>query len=408
MRTTLVLDRPVAVVPAMLLREERFLYRRIADQGRAVLGIGVHEVVDAPSFDQEGRAMDWTFGALPYEWIGADGTEARRADGGPISQWWIPKWVVEWRGQVVYLHVHPAHVQEIQERRDDLHTELLDPDVELAAHWTERTDRTNYMYHVDRLMRHIQRGDIYEVNYCVERFAHWPSLEPFTAFQRLLHRSQAPFAAFHRDGDRFILSASPERFLAFDHRQVIGEPMKGTRPRSSDPEEDARLRDELARDAKERSENVMAVDVMRHDLSRVAAPGTVTVRELCGVRSYPRVHQLVSTISATIASGSGPMDVVRSAFPMASMTGAPKERAMQLIAMAEGVPRGAFSGSLGFFAPDGTGDLNVVIRAIEFDRRTGLASLRTGSALTTLCDPASEWEECVVKARSVLDALRHA
>jgi hypothetical protein len=170
MRTTLVLDRPVPVVPALLLREERFLYRRIADQGRAVLGIGVHEVVDAPSFDQEGRAMDWTFGALPYEWIGADGTEARRADGGPISQWWIPKWVVEWRGQVVYLHVHPAHVQEIQERRDDLHTELLDPDVELAAHWTERTDRTNYMYHVDRLMRHIQRGDIYEVNYCVERF----------------------------------------------------------------------------------------------------------------------------------------------------------------------------------------------------------------------------------------------
>jgi para-aminobenzoate synthetase component 1 len=272
----------------------------------------------------------------------------------------------------------------------------------------EQTDRTSYLAQVDRLMRHIQHGDIYEVNYCVQRTAHWPALDPFTAFQRLLQRSQAPFAAFHRNGERFTLSASPERFLAFDHRRVIGEPMKGTRPRSADPQEDERLRDELAMDAKERSENIMAVDVMRHDLSRIAAPGTVAVKELCGVRSYPRVHQLVSTIAATIAPAFGPMDVLRAAFPMASMTGAPKERAMRLIASAEGEPRGAFSGSLGFFAPDGTGDLNVVIRAIELDRRTGKATLRTGSALTALCDPTSEWEECTVKARSVLDALCHA
>jgi para-aminobenzoate synthetase component I len=407
-RTTLVIDGAVGAVPALLLHEEHFLYRRVGDQDRAVLAIGVHAEVEEPAFDDSGRAADWYFGALPYEWVGPDGSSSVALDGSPVARWWIPKWVVEWRHEAVFLHVHPTHAAGGEALREALRIELPDPGSDMEADWTERCDRADYLARVERLMHHIQRGDIYEVNYCIERTAHWPTLDPFAAFLRLLRRSQAPFAAFMRSGDRFLLSASPERFLAFDHRQVIGEPMKGTRPRSADPEEDVRLRDELAQDAKERSENIMAVDVMRHDLSRIAAPASVMVKELCGVRSYPRVHQLVSTITATIAPAYGPMDVIRAAFPMASMTGAPKEYAMRLIAAAEGGPRGAFSGSLGFFAPDGTGDLNVVIRSIVFDRRSGLASLRTGSALTALCDPAAEWEECAVKARSVLDALRHA
>jgi para-aminobenzoate synthetase component 1 len=205
-----------------------------------------------------------------------------------------------------------------------------------------------------------------------------------------------------------VLSASPERFLALDGDRVIGEPMKGTRPRSADATTDARLKQELLHDPKERSENIMALDVMRHDLSRIAATASVRVEELCAVRSYPRVHQLVSTVSATMAPGITLYDVVRAAFPMASMTGAPKERAMELIRIAEGAPRGAFSGTLGFMDPDGMADLNVVIRALVFDRRSGSVSLRTGSALTAHCDPSAEWEECQVKARSVIDALHHA
>jgi para-aminobenzoate synthetase component 1 len=147
---------------------------------------------------------------------------------------------------------------------------------------------------------------------------------------------------------------------------------------------------------------------MRNDLSRMASSGSVVVEGLCEVRSYPRVHQMVSTVAARIRPGHTPFDMVRVAFPMASMTGAPKISAMKLIDEAEDQARGLYSGSLGFFAPDGTGDLNVVIRTLLFDRTTGVASLSTGSALTAQCDPEQEWEECEVKARSVLEALSHA
>jgi para-aminobenzoate synthetase component 1 len=172
--------------------------------------------------------------------------------------------------------------------------------------------------------------------------------------------------------------------------------------------EDERLRQELMSDAKERSENIMALDVMRHDLSRIARPGSVRVEALCAVRSYPRVHQLVSTVSARRAERFTAFDVARIAFPMASMTGAPKARAMELIQEAERGGRGLFSGSLGYFAPNGEADLNVVIRAVLFNMANGHASLRTGSALTARCVPALEWEECEVKARSVIEALEHA
>jgi para-aminobenzoate synthetase component 1 len=165
------------------------------------------------------------------------------------------------------------------------------------------------------------------------------------------------------------------------------------------------LKAELAADPKERSENIMALDVMRNDLSQVAMPRSVKVEELCAVRSYPRVHQLVSTVTMQRRPGTGPFDVVNAAFPMASMTGAPKHRAIQLIDAFEDQRRGLYSGTLGFFAPDGTGDLNVVIRAVRYDMTTGLARLSTGSALTAQCDPVKEWEECAVKARSVIEAL---
>ena len=183
--------------------------------------------------------------------------------------------------------------------------------------------------------------------------------------------------------------------------------MKGTRPRSTDAATDREAAQELANDTKERSENIMALDVMRHDLSRIAASGTVKVTELCAVRSYPRVHQMVSTVEATIRHGLEPMDVLRATFPMASMTGAPKVRAMELINEVEEGPRGLFSGSFGFFAPDGTGDFNVVIRTVLFNASSGRLSLTTGSAITAQCLPEQEYEECQVKARSVIDALRH-
>ncbi len=184
--------------------------------------------------------------------------------------------------------------------------------------------------------------------------------------------------------------------------------MKGTIRRSADPQEDAALAIALATSAKERSENIMAVDVARNDLSRVAASRSVHVDELCHVQPYGAVHQMVSTVSARLRPGLGPWDAVRATFPMASMTGAPKVRALQLIDEAEDQARGIYSGAMGFQLPDGTLDLHVVIRTITYNAATGAAALLTGSAITALSDPAMEWAECELKANSILNALRHA
>ena len=277
-----------------------------------------------------------------------------------------------------------------------------------TAQWERRTPKERYMAIVKSLLGHIQRGDLYEVNYCTERTASLTGFDPFSAFGRLLARTNAPFAALYRRGDFFALCMSPEHFLRVEGRRVVTRPMKGTRRRSLDPLLDAALMLELANDQKERSENTMAVDVARNDLSRIAASRSVSVDELCAVKSYPNVHQLVSTVSAELRTGLHAWDAVRAAFPMASMTGAPKRSALQLIDAVEDMPRGLFSGSLGYQLPDGTLDLNVVIRTVTYDASTGRASLITGSAITALSDPEQEWEECELKAMSVLNALGHA
>jgi len=411
MRTRIPLGRLGAFYPAILRSEPSFLYRRLADQDREVLAVGEVSVAEAPSFGPDGRVLDWTFGHLCYEWgdlwqrsIGRHATEGKF----PLSRWMVPRWVVEWsRGDAV-LHALPG--DEVSARAFAEHLSTARPaHVPVSGmEWSCRTSRETYLRNARRLMRHIQRGDIYELNYCIERTCEVKSWDPFAAFDQMLRRTQAPFAGFHRLDGRFALCASPERFLAFDGARLVGQPMKGTRPRSPNAAEDDRLRDELAGDAKERSENIMALDVMRHDLSRVAASRSVRVDELCAVHSFPQVHQMVSTVSARIRDGQTPFDAVRAAFPMASMTGAPKIRAMELIDEVEDQARGLYSGTLGFFAPDGTADLNVVIRTVLYDEATGRASLSTGSALTAACDPEQEWEECELKAHTVMNALAHA
>lgn len=280
--------------------------------------------------------------------------------------------------------------------------------VHLPEAWTPRTSRERYLHQVRAILERIQRGDIYELNYCVERWCDAPELDPLALFARLVERTKAAHAAYFRWGHFHAVCMSPERFLRIEAGRMRTQPIKGTRPRHGDPATDERLRAELAADAKDRAENIMAVDVARNDLGRVAVPGSVTVPELCAVRTFPNVHQLVSTVEAHLRPDLTPWDAVRAAFPMASMTGAPKPSAMRIIHAMEDAPRGLYSGALGFQLPDGTLDLNVVIRTITYDARTGRASLFTGGAITAQSDPEAEWAECEVKARSILDALNDA
>lgn len=411
MRTRVPIGPLVRFNLAALRSERSFLYRRMADRDREVLAVGELSMAEEPVFDVAGRVLDWTFGHCCYDQRNVlHGTAGRHPveEGVPLSRWVVPRWVVEKYKKEAVIHAMPGDEEAARAFADRLRNGPIDDGPLTELEWTGNTSREVYLQNARRLMTHIQRGDIYEVNYCITREAITKHFDPFLAFARLLRSTDAPFAAFHRFGDHFALCASPERFLAFDGSRVLAEPMKGTRPRSPVADDDERLRNELMLDAKERSENIMALDVMRNDLASVAASGSVEVEELCAVRSFPRVHQMVSTVSSRIREGLTPFDVTRAAFPMASMTGAPKLRAMELIDEMEDRARGLYSGTLGFFAPDGTGDLNVVIRTILYDRTTGRASLSTGSALTAACDPEREWEECELKARSIMNALSDA
>jgi len=259
-------------------------------------------------------------------------------------------------------------------------------------------DRARYIQTVEALREHIAAGDCYEINLCNARVAEGrvqadaPSL-----YRQLRAASPAPFSALVRMDGRYTVCASPERYLRVQEGRAISQPIKGTARRGATAAEDAALADALRTSPKERAENVMIVDLTRSDLARVCTPGSVHVDELFGVQTFPAVHQLVSTVSGALRAGCGPMDAVRASFPMGSMTGAPKEMVMRLIRRYEPAPRGPFSGAIGYSAPDGSADLNVVIRTLFFDKNTGSLWYSTGGAITWASDPEAEWEETLLK-----------
>ncbi|MCB9171017.1 MAG: anthranilate synthase component I family protein [Flavobacteriales bacterium] len=387
------------------------------DRCRAVLGIGrrthfsSQDPVTAWSQWQEYllRTARRTMGHLSYELchgMESIGIHRPSPEQFPLLHWFEPELLLEEEDGITTIHGDRARMERLA---GDLSSSVGTRPARSGppdAEWRVRTSRAAYLKIAHGLMDHIRRGDIYEVNYCIERTAELPGWDPIRAFQDLLCSTEAPFAGCYRHGDTFVLCASPERFLEIEGDRIRTEPMKGTRPRDVDVARDQALADELRTDPKERSENIMATDVARHDLGRVARTGSVEVTELCGVRAFRNVHQMVSRVEALLRDDQHITDAVRASWPMASMTGAPKVRAMQLINEAEGRPRGVFSGSIGWVEGDRL-DLNVVIRTIVHNAVTGHTSLITGSALTAACDPEQEWEECELKARSVLRAIGH-
>ncbi|HEY0272257.1 MAG TPA: anthranilate synthase component I family protein [Chitinophaga sp.] len=263
----------------------------------------------------------------------------------------------------------------------------------------------DYTSTVKTLQAHIHRGDCYEINFCRENFLPDTPLDPYALFQRLNALSPAPFAAFYRLRNRYLACASPERFVQQTGRRVISQPIKGTIRRGANDAEEAALKALLRHSAKERAENIMVVDLVRNDLTRPAARGSVTVAELCGIYTFAQVHHMISTVQATLAAGQDFTAVMRHAFPMGSMTGAPKLRVMQLIEQYERSKRGLFSGTLGYVTPEGDTDFNVVIRSMLYNAAAPYLSFTTGSAITFQSDPGQEWEECLLKASAMRKVL---
>lgn len=268
-----------------------------------------------------------------------------------------------------------------------------------------RISEEEYLAKVAEMLEHIHRGDIYEANFCQEFYAENRSIDAAKVFQNLNEISSPPFASFLKLEDFYLLSASPERYIKKDGNKVISQPIKGTARRAETQEEDDRIVEMLAKDPKEISENVMIVDLVRNDISRVAKKGTVQVDELCKVYSFKQVHQLISTISAELEIGATPVEVLQVTFPMGSMTGAPKISAMKIIEELEESKRGLYSGAVGYFTPEGDFDFNVVIRSILYNAKLEYVSFSVGGAITSKSVPKLEYEECQLKAKAMLEAL---
>lgn len=268
-----------------------------------------------------------------------------------------------------------------------------------------RISREAYLKKISLLLEHIHRGDIYEANFCQEFYAEDVDLDPFSIYQSLNKISTPPFAAYLKLENFNLISASPERYLKKKGNKILTQPIKGTAKRSSNAEEDKRIAAALASDPKEQSENVMIVDLVRNDLSRIAKKGSVQVEELCRVYTFKQVHQMISSVTAELAENIPPVEVLRSSFPMGSMTGAPKISAMKIIEKLEESRRGLYSGAVGYFSPEGDFDFNVVIRSILYNAENKYLSFSVGGAITAKSDPEKEYEECLLKAKAMREVL---
>jgi len=264
-----------------------------------------------------------------------------------------------------------------------------------------RIHKEEYHKKVTTLLEHIKRGDIYEANFCQEFYAENATINPAETYQLLNEISEAPFATFLKIEHQYLLSASPERYLRKEGEKIISQPIKGTAKRLISKIDDKKLASNLQRDEKERAENVMIVDLVRNDLSKIAKKGSVKVEELCKVYSFKQVHQLISTVVCEIHESKNAIDVLRETFPMGSMTGAPKISAMKIIEKLEETKRALYSGTVGYFKPNGDFDFNVIIRSILYNQEKKYVSYSVGSAITAKSTPEKEYEECLLKAKAM-------
>ncbi len=270
--------------------------------------------------------------------------------------------------------------------------------------WSSNFTRAEYEQAVARTVEYILAGDIFQANISQCFSAAMPSgFDALAFYRRLRQRNPSTFAAFLDYGDVQIASSSPERLFSFDGKSVEARPIKGTRRRDADPARDAALIAELASSRKDRAENVMIVDLLRNDLSRVCAPGSVRVPVLCGLESYASVHHLTSVITGELRAGKTTGDLVAAIFPGGSITGAPKIRAMEIIAEIEGQPRGVYCGAIGYFGFSGHTDLNIAIRTAMF--AGGMARFQGGGGITARSNPAAEYEETLTKISRVMEAF---
>jgi para-aminobenzoate synthetase component 1 len=319
----------------------------------------------------------------------------------PDYVFWEAELSILWEeGILVFSHPKASMLATDFERFSDVLPDE-NPCVEVLGLESKET----YSEKVKAIQQHIVEGDIYELNFCQAFQFYQYSWNPILGFLDLMRASLMPFSAFCKANNLYLLVASPERFLKKTGRRLIAQPIKGTIRRGKNEAEDEILRLQLLHSEKERAENLMIVDLMRNDLSRISEVGSVEVEELFGVYPFPKVHQMISTVRSSVKQSASLAEIFQATFPMGSMTGAPKIKCMELIELYENFKRGWFSGTLGVVQPNGDFDFNVIIRSIVFDKSLGMGYFAVGSAITYDADPAYEYEECLLKASAILEVL---
>lgn len=269
-----------------------------------------------------------------------------------------------------------------------------------------RFPEDEYIDTVKKLREHILRGDCYEINFCQEFYADNTAIDPYSVYQKLSALSPNPFSAFYKYDDKYLICASPERFLKKTGRTIISQPMKGTARRiTNDAKADEQQKKDLYNNKKERSENIMIVDLVRNDLAKICTEGSVCVKEFLRIYAFPQVHQMISTIEGNLQEDIALSEIFSATFPMGSMTGAPKKKVMELIEKYEKTKRGLFSGTIGYIDPGGDFDFNVVIRSVLYNKSQKYISIQAGSAITFNSIPEMEYEECLLKVAAIKKAL---
>jgi para-aminobenzoate synthetase component 1 len=360
-------------------------------------------------YQYQSQTKDWLFGYLSYDVKNdIEELQSNNFDGlaFPDVFFFQPKKLFLIKGNQVEMQYLRICDDEIEaDFSDIILSKLCDSATLREITINQRISKENYLLKVSKMLEHIQRGDIYEANFCMEFYAENAKIEPLEIYHKLNTISEPPFAVYFKNQDHYLLSASPERYLRKEGTKVISQPIKGTSKRNENPILDEQLKSDLAQNEKERSENIMIVDLVRNDLSHTATKGSVQVEELCEVYTFKQVHQMISTIVSEVENTTSPVEIIRTTFPMGSMTGAPKISAMQIIETLEETKRGLYSGAVGYFSPHGDFDFNVVIRSILYNAKNEYLSFSVGSAVTSKAIPENEYEECLLKAKAMFEVL---
>ena len=387
----------------------------------AILAVDALTVIQTDSFnafeelrEYQNITKDWIFGYLSYDLKNdVERLHSKNYDDLQFPELFFfqPKKIFLLKGSDLEAHYLNMAEEEWAQDKLDIDGQAEAKITQTSNHKTQnikieqRIPQKDYLQKVVAMLEHIHRGDIYEANFCMEFYAENTQIDPLTIYNKLNAISNPPFASFLKNYDKFAMSASPERYIKKEGSKVISQPIKGTARRSENLEEDTVLKMQLAKDGKERSENIMIVDLVRNDLSKTAIKGSVKVNDLCKVHTFKQVHQMISTVTSKVESSVNPVVIIKSTFPMGSMTGAPKISAMQIIEELETTKRGLYSGAIGYFTPENDFDFSVVIRSILYNKKKNYVSYSVGSAITAKSEPIKEYEECLIKAKAMREVL---